>query len=485
VETKPAGIEGVGDRADAGALWELRLGDLPRREPVALPVDASVCEALQTMHDRGIGSVLLRDDDGGIAGILTRHDVLDRIALAGVDLGAPVASVMSHPVATLQVTDTLFDAALLMSRRRIRHVPVLDGERLVTLVSERDLFGWQRQSIKHLGAAIARGQTLADFQRAAADIRAYARHLMAQGLQARQLTTLISHLNDQLTQALVMRELAAAGLSADAMCWVALGSEGRGEQTLATDQDNALVFASDDPQADRPRWLAFARRVNEALDACGYPLCRGGVMAGNPPCCLTAPEWEARFARWIDAGGPRELLQASVFFDLRAVAGRADWLEALRAFVLARTSTTPRFIRQMVQGHLEHPVALLWHGGIRGRREGRHRWFDLKMQGTALLVEGARILALAHAVPATNTRERLLAAGRASGAPAAEVDGWVTAFDYLQMLRLRHQGAPAADGAAPNRIDLNTLNAVDERVLRASLRAIQTLQERLKLDYLR
>lgn len=276
METKPAGIEGVGAGADAGALWELRLGDLPRREPVALPVGASVREALQTMHDRGIGSVLLRDDDGGIAGILTRHDVLDRIALAGVDLEVPVASVMSQPVATLQVTDTLFDAALLMSRRRIRHVPVLDGERLVTLVSERDLFGWQRQSIKNLGAAIARGQTLADFERAAADIRAYARHLMEQGLQARQLTTLISHLNDQLTQALVMRELAAAGLSADAMCWVALGSEGRGEQTLATDQDNALVFASDDPEADRPRWLAFARRVNEALDACGYPLCRGG-----------------------------------------------------------------------------------------------------------------------------------------------------------------------------------------------------------------
>lgn len=470
---------------DAPPTLETRLGDLPRREPVTLAATASVRDALQTMSERRVGSVLLLGDDGALAGILTRHDVLDRIALAGTDLAAPVSSVMTRPVATLQADDTTHDAMMLMSRRRIRHVPVLEQGRLVNLVSERDLFALQRLSIKHLGTAIAHCRTLADFQRAAADIRAYARHLMVQGVQARQLTALISHLNDQLTQGLVAVALQAAGLSADAMCWIALGSEGRGEQTLATDQDNALVFASDDPQADRPRWLAFARRVNEALDACGYPLCQGGIMAGNPPCCLTAQEWGQRFGRWIDAGGPQELLQASVFFDLRAVAGRADWLDDLRAMVLARTRTTPRFIRQLVQVHLEHPVALNWYGGIEGRREGSRLWFDLKLQGTALLVEGARILALAQGLAATGTRERLLSAGRAIGAPAPEVEGWVTAFDFLQLLRLARQSDASADPDQPNRIDLNTLNPVDERVLKASLRAIRTLQQRLQLDYLR
>lgn len=472
-------------RAYPSMALETRLGDLPRREPVTLPADASVRDALQTMSERGVGSVLLLDAQGALAGILTRHDVLERIALADTDLAAPVATVMTQPVATLQVHDTTHDAMMLMAARRIRHVPVLQDGRLINVISERDLFALQRLSIKHLGSAIAHGRTLADFQRVAADIRAYARHLMAQGVQARQLTALISRLNDQLTQGLVEMELRTAGLSADAMCWVALGSEGRGEQTLATDQDNALVFASDDPDADRPQWLAFARRVNEALDACGYPLCTGGVMAGNPPCCLTAAEWGQRFARWIDAGGPQELLQASVFFDLRAVAGRADWLDALRTAVLERTRATPRFIRQLVQVHLEHPVALNWFGGIEGRREGPHLWFDLKLQGTALLVEGARILALARGLPATGTRERLLTAGRAMGAPVPEVEGWVAAFDFLQTLRLTRQSDPAADRQQPNRIDLNTLNPVDERVLKASLRAIKTLQQRLQLDYLR
>jgi CBS domain-containing protein len=449
-----------------------------------LPASANVREALQAMSAHRIGSVLLHDDRGALVGIFTRHDVLDRVALAHVELEQPVSTVMTHPVVTLPVDATAFDAMRLMIQRHIRHVPVLAQGRVVNLVSERDLFALQRLSVKHLASTIERCQSLPDFQRAAADIRVYARHLLAQGVQARQLTALISYLNDQLTAGLVRLELSRAGLDEASMCWVAVGSEGRAEQTLATDQDNALVFASDDPQAERPRWLAFARAVNEALDACGYPLCRGGVMAGNPPCCLTAAEWEEQFARWIDAGGPKELLHAAVFFDLRAVLGRSDWLEALREQVLARTRATPRFVRQMVQAHLEHPVALMWHGGIRAQREGEHRWFDLKLQGTALLVEGARILALAQGVAATGTRERLQQAGRAAGVPDAEVDGWVAAFDVLQTLRLTRQ-LDSTDTTHPNRIDLNRLNTVDHQMLKAAQQAIRTLQQRLQLDYLR
>lgn len=208
-------------------------------------------------------------------------------------------------------------------------------------------------------------------------------------------------------------------------------------------------------------------------------------MASNPPCCLTRQEWQQRFERWIDAGGPQELLHASIFFDLRALAGVSAWVDELRATILARTQATPGFIRQMVQGHLEHPVPLNWHGGIDGLKDGPHLWLDLKLQGTALLVEAARIVALAHGIEATNTRERLLAAGAVMRAPPDEYQGWVSAFDFLQMQRLALQTAPGWDAEHPNRIDLRSLNAVDHRVLQAALRSIKTLQQRLSLDHLR
>lgn len=475
---------------DAPPALETRLGDLPRREPVTLAATASVRDALQTMSERRVGSVLLLGDDGALAGILTRHDVLDRIALAGTDLAAPVSSVMTRPVATLQADDTTHDAMMLMSRRRIRHVPVLEQGRLVNLVSERDLFALQRLSIKHLGTAIAHCRTLADFQRAAADIRAYARHLMVQGVQARQLTALISHLNDQLTQGLVAVALQATGLSADAMCWIALGSEGRGEQTLATDQDNALVFASDDPQADRPRWLAFARRVNEALDACGYPLCKGNVMASNPQCCLAADEWFARFAQWVDHGSPTDLLNASIYFDFRAVAGRESLAEPLRERVLAATANTPRFMKQMAENALRNRVPLNWRGAIETRDRDGHRWLDLKLNGTMPFVDAARLYALAHGIDAVGTRARFEAAAAPMKVDAQEARTWAEAFEFLQMLRLRVQieradGHGGGDADNPNLVDLGQLSDIDRRVLKEVFRVGRTLQQRMELDYMR
>ncbi|WP_334135763.1 DUF294 nucleotidyltransferase-like domain-containing protein [Tepidimonas sp.] len=485
-------VSGGRASSDGSALGtphlDWRLGDLPRRNPVVLPADAPLRDALQTMSARRVGSVLLLDARGGLAGILTRGDVLERIVLPGVGLQEPSARVMSQPVHTLCADDTLHDAVLLMARERIRHVPVLDGQgQLINIVSERDLFALQRHTLQHVGHAIDRAATLAEFEQAAAAIRDYARHLQRQGVRARVLTGLIASLNDRLTQRLVAWQLQAHALSAEAMCWVALGSEGRGEQTLATDQDNALIFAVESGQsveAQRARWLAFGRAVNEALDACGYPLCKGGIMAGQPECCLTLDEWRARFAAWIEGGTPRQLLQAAVFFDLRAIAGRADWVQTLRAEVLQRVRRTPRFLRLMAQAHLEHPVPLLWHGGIRTRREGPHRWFDLKLHGTGLIVEAARILALAHGVAATETRQRLLQGGAVAGAPEAEVQDWVAAFDHLQALRLAHQVDPKED-TAPNRIDVATLDAVAAQSLKAALHAVRTLQQRLALDYLR
>lgn len=472
-------------RVQESHALDQRLGDLSRRELVSLPATATVREALETMQQCRIGSILLQAPDGSLAGILTRHDVLDRVALAGVDLGRAVSEVMSHPVHCLQVQDSGHDAALLMTQHGIRHVPVLQDGQPVGMVSERDLFSLQRLSVRHLSVTIDECRELPDFQRAAADIRNYARQLMAQGIQARQLTAMVSHLNDRLTQQLIKVHRTEAGLPADTFCWMALGSEGRSEQTLATDQDNALVFDSADPDADRPRWLAFAQRINQSLDQCGYPLCQGGVMAGNPACCLSRQEWEQRFDRWIDAGGPQELLHAAIFFDLRALAGRSEWVDTLRQRILDKTKASPRFIRQMAQSHLEHPAPLNWLGGIEGRKEGRHLWFDMKLQGTALLVEGARIVALAHGIAATNTRERLSNAGRVMRVPTEEYEGWISAFDFLQMHRMALQADPAADATHPNRIDLRTLNAVDQRVLQASLRAVRTLQQRLTLDYLR
>jgi len=307
-------------------------------------------------------------------------------------------------------------------------------------------------------------------------------------VQARQLTELISHLNDLLAERLVQLVARRRGLDLDRICWLAFGSEGRGEQTIATDQDNGLIFASDEPEHDRPAWLEFAREVNEALDACGYPLCKGNVMASNPECCLTAVEWRARFAAWMQAGAPQDLLNASIFFDLRPIAGRIELADGLRGFITDHARKLPRFIKQLADNSLTQRPPLSWRGGIETHDVDGREVIDLKLQGTAIYVDIARIYALAHGIDETSTRARLEGVGRVLGVEPNESESWVEGFEFLQTLRLEVQLPSETDApvpAQPNLIEVATLNDIDRRVLKESLRIARRLQQRLELDYQR
>ena len=312
-----------------------------------------------------------------------------------------------------------------------------------------------------------------------------------QGVRARQLTELISHLNDLLSERLVTLVAQRRGLDLARACWLAFGSERRGEQTISTDQDNGLVFDSEHPDRDRPAWLEFAREVNEGLDQCGYPLCKGNVMASNPDCCLTPAEWLQRFGHWMEHGAPEDLLKASIFFDLRAVAGREELAAPLRELLTQRALQLPRFMKQLADNALTHRAPLNWRGAIDVKALGGREVIDLKLQGTAIFVDVARLYGLAHGVAATGTRARLEAVGRALALEPQESESWVGAFEFLQLLRLQVQldagsreAVSAPDGNA-NLVDVAALNDIDRRMLKESLRIARRLQQRMELDYQR
>jgi CBS domain-containing protein len=476
-------------RVLAAQSFEAPLSSLPRRAPVTVAPGAPLAEGLLAMQRQNVGSVLVVDDAGAALGILTRHDLLSRVVLRepAPDIHhTPMADVMSHPVQALDIGARLHDAALLMSRHGIRHLPLTEHGRVVGVVSERDLFALQRLSLQQLSGALGAAGDVAALQSLAPKIREFARDLLAQGLAARTLTDLVSHLNDVLTRRLVELIAASRGLDLGRACWVAFGSEGRAEQTICTDQDNGLVLADDMGDDERAAWLDMARETNRALDACGYPLCKGGIMAGNEACCLREREWSGRFAQWMEQGAPEDLLNASIYFDLRPIAGNAALAAPLRAQVYARAAALPRFIRQLAENSLRLRPALSWHGGLETVSEGGGAWVDLKLRGTAIYVDTARLFALAHGVDATGTGARFEAAGAALGASERERATWVGAFEVLQTLRLRVQidNPPGAD-ANPNRIDVRSLNDIDRGLLKEAMRIARSLQQRITLDWMR
>ena len=468
---------------------EARLGTLPRKTPLAVGPATSLADALGQMHQQRVGSVLVVDEAGAPQGILTRHDILGRVTLPQRPLTTAIATVMSQPLQCLSTTQTLQEAVLLMSRHGIRHVPITEDGRLVSIVSERDLFALQRLSLKQVSTQIRAAADLPALQAVAGQIRRLAGQLMGQGVQARQITELISHLNDLLTERLVQITAQRHGLDLARACWLAFGSEGRGEQTVATDQDNGLVFDSDDPERERPAWLALAQEVNQGLDACGYPLCKGQVMAGNPALCLNVAEWLQRFGHWIEHGAPEDLLAASIYFDLRPVAGQVALAAPLSEMSQREASQVPRFLKQLADNALRQRPPINWRGGVATTEVDGRAVIDLKLQGTALFVDAARLLALAQGLPALGTRERLEAAAPGLGVAPAESEAWVGAFEFLQGLRLQVQMAPAAAGAVsganPNLLDVAALNDIDLRMLKESLRLARRLQQRIELDYQR
>ncbi len=465
---------------------EARLASLPRKQALSCHATTPLAEALMQMHERRVGSVLVVDEAEVPLGILTRHDILGRVTLAQRSLDTPIAEVMSTPVHSLTVDHTLQDAALAMSRHGVRHLPVTEQGRLVNIVSERDLFALQRLSLKQLSTQIRSAPDEAALQHLAGGVRRFAGNLLGQGVQARQLTELISHLNDLLTERLLQLAAGRRGMDLSQACWVSFGSEGRGEQTVATDQDNGLIFASTDPDIDRPRWLALAQEVNQALDACGYPLCKGLVMAGNPACCLTAAEWQHRFEEWIEHGAPVDLLKASIYFDLRPLGGNAQLAQPLREFVRQEPGRVPRFLKQMADNALRNRPPLNWRGALDTEDEEGRPMLDLKLHGTAIFVDAARLYALAHGLPALGTRARLEAAAPLMRVAPHESEAWVAGFEFLQMLRLQVQiGANTPPPANPNRIDVSALNDIDRRMLKETMRIARRLQQRIELDYQR
>lgn len=464
---------------------ETPLTQLCRQAPETCLAQAPLQEVLTRMHALRIGSMLVVDAAQVPVGILTRSDILARITLPQLPLSTPIGEVMAQPVLTLTHQHTAQDAALLMSSRGIRHVPVTRDGRAVGLVSERDLFALQRLTLKQVSSGLRNAPDVQSLQAGSQEIRRLARALLGQGVQAQQLTALISHLNDVLTSRLVELTADQHGLDLQACCWLALGSEGRNEQTIATDQDNALILAEPEgsPAPDKARWLAFARDVNESLDACGYPLCKGNIMASNPACCLTLDEWQQRFLHWIDRGTPQDLLNASIYFDFRSLAGQAALADRLRATVTQHAQGNPRFLRQMALNGLSQSAPLNWLGQIDTTEVQGLDTLDLKLQGTAIFVDVARLYALAKGVVATGTRERFEAVGPLLGVPDSEHRAWVGGFEFLQMLRLRAQLDGTAVGGNANRIAIKHLNDIDRRILRETLRVLRALQQRVKLDY--
>ena len=456
------------------------LSSIIRRVPITCPPDTPITSVLQTMQDQSIGS-MVAVTSGRAVGIFTLHDVLQRVALVPqLDLSQPIINIMSTHLTTLPPQALVYEAALTIAKHGFRHLLISDHDGLLLgVISEKDLFSLQRVGLRQVGTAIRNATLPEHFQQIAADIRQLGQNMLAQGVGAEHLTQMISTLNDLLTQRIV-EWAKPQGQNID-FCWLAMGSEGRYEQTLNTDQDNGIIFQTptdQTPDQVRALLLPFAKSVNAILDACGFPWCKGGIMASNPQWCLSLAEWQNVFADWIFRGDGTVLLNASIFFDFRALSGKTELALELRAWLHSEIKENRLFLKKMVINALDNrpPLGFL-RDFLLTKGSDDSSSLDLKINGVTTFVDVARIFALAAGVNETNTAQRLRAAGHLWQLEAGEIEAWANAFHYVQLLRLRLQHEQSKrEVALSNRVDPDTLNDLDKRILKESFRQARKLQ---------
>ncbi|MAL98881.1 MAG: cyclic nucleotide-binding protein [Alteromonadaceae bacterium] len=457
------------------------------RSPITCTPEMPVHQAVARMHDENVGSVVITDSNKRPIGIFTLRDLRRLVAAPGQDLGVPIAQVMTGAPHTLPETASAFDAALAMAEHHFAHVCLINAQGQISgVVSERDLFSLQRVHLVHLARAIAsatRLQTLVGLQ---AEIANLIQGMLARGAAAGQILRIITTLND-----CTVRRVIELNLNKDdpgvTFTWLIFGSEARHEQTLLTDQDNGILFQCAPGQTEdqaRAALLPLAKRINNDLAACGFSLCKGNIMASNPELCLSAQEWRQWYMRLIASSTPENLLRSSIFLDLRAVWGDVNPVESMFTEILSTARKNSLFQKMLATNALNNRVPLqLFRGFVFGRGPDKRR-IDLKTQGLTPFVDAARVFALAHGIRATSTLERIESLTEAGVFDARDANAWTEAYGLIQLLRMQNQQRQVHEQKElNNRINIDSLNQLDRRILREALRQAQRLQQTLERAY--
>ncbi|RJL00708.1 DUF294 nucleotidyltransferase-like domain-containing protein [Paracoccus siganidrum] len=430
-------------------LAMLKVGDLINRAPLSCAPDTPAIEAARIMRDAHASSLGVVQD-GRLVGLVTIRDMSSRVVAEGRDVQAPVGQVMTADPITLSPGELGYDVLNIMLERRIGHLPVVEGDRFVGMVSQTDLMRVQAISSSALIRDIAGAENVAAMAASTARIPELLVQLVSGHYRHEVVTRMITDIADAVTRRLLIMAEAELGEAPGRYLWAACGSQGRQEQTGLSDQDNCLIL-EDGCDPGHPWFADLARFVSDGLHACGYVYCPGDMMATNPRWRQPRQVWRGYFRDWILHPSPEAQMLASVMFDLRAIGGDAALLAGLQTETLEMAARNSIFVAHMVSNALKHRPPLGLIGGFATIRTGEHRHrIDMKHSGVVPVTDLARIYALQGRLRPVNTRARLTEAedrGVISGSGARDL---IAAYDLIQTTRLENQAEQIRAGRRPD-----------------------------------
>lgn len=464
------------------SLMLLRVKDAYLQKPFYLDGQLDLVSVCKVLSENKITNALVRDVQGGIEriGMFTTTDLRDALLHPTPPAQLAVREVARFDLISLSPDAELFDALLIMLRHRVHRVLVKDGDTIVGVLSQLDLMSFVSNHSHLITLQVEQAHNVTELQVAALQVDDSIKLLQRGGMRIEIISKLVSELNSQIF-ARLWALLAPPELVQNS-CLMVMGSEGRSEQILKTDQDNALLLRDG---FDCPDLTEITRQFSAALLTFGYPPCPGNIMVTNPLWCQNLSAFRQSINQWLYGADPEGKMNLAIFMDARAVAGNAALLLNARDYALNVTIGSNTFIGRMASAidQFPEPATGWWHRlPLLHSREPET--FDLKKIGTFPIVHGTRALALEHRLEALGTVERLQALANQQVLPAALARDLVETLRMLMTLKLRNNLRQLSLGQAiSNLVDLSSLGTLDRDQLTDALTIIRQFKQFLRLRY--
>lgn len=459
-----------------------------------LPTD-SARQIAQSMVDKKISSVLVLDKNGRPGGLITERDLVTRVIAAGhMDSQAVKAEqiMTNHPYA-MAPDAYMYEAMAYMLGHRLRHLPVVDGNEAVGMVTLRDLMRYRSQNAMMLLGNIREEETFGGLAAIRQEIVEVARTLLAEVRSLPEVMEILSYIHHEIIKRvyeLCEKEISEAGIVKPSVryCFLIMGSGGRGEMLLNPDQDNGFIYEdlSDDELALAEEYFVpFSEKLVSALARVGYPLCEGKVMANNPVWRGRLCDWRARVRGWVSEPEPQNVRTSSIFFDFTTLVGDPGLSRDLRNIVIQEMRDHPGFLYHMMILDLKYKVPLGLLGRFLVEKSGNHAGeLSLKLAGSIYVVDCIRMFCLEHELQELDTLDRLKALVARNVFDQETAEHIQAAFEALVFLRLRNEISLIDAGKkASHYLDPYALPKTEQTLLRASFHAVRKLQEATKRHF--
>ena len=449
-------------------------------EPFVSPQN-TLQEVSQKVIEKGLSSTVIVTDEGNPKGILRLNGILKSVLLERVSPQARVETIMEKDFVSIDSENYFFDALHEMIKHKTNELIVMDGEKARGILTGFDLLRFRGRESLSLLRNIEESATFFQLNALRGEIERVLRALIIDGALASHACKIVSEFNDKMVRRVIQLAEAESGAPPSPYAWLGLGSEGRKEQTLLTDQDNAIIFSGPSSEETLQYFKRFSTLVVDGLHQCGIPRCKGGVMANNPKYSGDLEQWKIRTTGWIQAPvlQEKERMDTYVFLDFRSVGGAPSLERELKSHVVGVVRKHPSFLRSLAQPIVSIPIPVGFFKNFIVEKSGIHKHqLNLKLYGLVPLITCVKIIALHQGIMETNTLERMKALNQEKILPDDQAEMLEQAFETFLTLKIRNNLNDMDQGKElSNHIDPAELSTRQKQLLKEAFWAVSQLQK--------